>query len=477
VASIETVTPTHWTARGEVEVPPPDRQKQGRAIQVFGGIPGERADVRITSVGQNRSYGFWIGARSPSPDRVEPPCDRFGPCGGCPLMHLRPEAQYAVRRQNVRDALADEGLKDVAVGAFHACPDGDAGFRHVVKLGFGMSDRNRLKVGAWARNTRHVVPIPNCHVAAPVLRRVMASLAHHAIELDLWPWDPDTDRGVLRAAVLRASRSTGKVMITLVVGRRTKRLDELAELVATNVGEVVGVWAHVNTDTGNSIFLRDADGVIGVQPLVGTDDLEETLLDVRYSMGPGDFFQTNPAVAEIVYKRTIERLELVKDVPVIDLYSGVGGFALQAAKVTGWALGVEEIDGAVARARSAARRNGIEGAEFVSDRVDLALPDIKRRLGDSHPVLTVNPARRGLEPGVVEGILGLEPRRIAYVSCNATAMARDVRAFVEAGYRVNGEVELFDMFPHTAHQEALIVLDAPAGSAEGKRAPRRKVVR
>lgn len=390
-------------------------------------------------------------------------------------MHLNEAGQMDARAESVRTALDEVGI-DATIDEFHASPDGPFNFRHVVKIAIGESEEGRLKIGAWGRNQRFVVPIPECPVAAPVLRKAMATLAHHVIDLDLRPFDPVTGRGILRSVVLRASRTTGEVMVTIVAGRGGPELVDLAEAMASGCTEVVGVWLHINEGPGNAIFARDGDGVVGVRALCGKGTIDETLGGVSYAIGPGDFFQTNPAMAEVLYARTVARSQLSKGTAFIDLYCGVGGIALQAAKVSGWALGVEEIDGAVMRAKDAAQKNKID-AEFISGRVEYVLEDVTKRFGASRPVVCVNPARRGLEPGVIEAITALNPRRIAYISCNPKAMARDLAGFKAAGFKIGG-IELFDMFPNTAHVEALAICEAPdAEAAEGRRGPQRRVVR
>jgi 23S rRNA (uracil1939-C5)-methyltransferase len=465
------VTPDGWTTRGEARVLGPS----GRDLLVFGGIPGEPADVWVQHSGQHQAVGLWRGSPSPDPHRVDPPCDKFAACGGCPTMHLDGEGQWKVRRALVRRALDADGLRDVAIAAEHASPDGLEGYRHVVKVGAGRSDQGSLRVGAWGRRSRTIVPIPKCPVATPTLRRVMSAIAHHIIQLQIQPYDPTSDRGVLRAAVARESRTTGEVLLTLVVGRRVRELVDLAEALAHDVTEIAGVWVHVNDEPGNAIFGRDEAGAVGVRPLVGRATIDERIGDVVYRIGPGDFFQTNPSVAGLLYARALDALAVGPDVAFIDLYSGVGGLALQAARRGAWALGVESVEGAVDRARGAAHHNGLV-ADFVSGDVAAVLPDVKRRLAGRRPVVAVNPARRGLEDGVPEAIADLAPRRIAYVSCEPRALARDLAIFRKLGFHV-GDVELFDMFPNTAHVEALVILtgtdpDAPTGPA-----PKRRVVR
>lgn len=447
----------------------------GKPLLVFGGIVNEEAVVWVQHKGQNQSLGLWRQTDDPHPRRVEPPCDKVIACGGCPLMHLDGEGQWRVREDLLRHALDSAGLHDVGIAARHESPDGLTDYRHVVKVGAGYSDQGSLRVGAWGRRSRSIVPIPHCPVTTDTLRRTMSAVAHHVIDLNIRAYNPENDSGVLRAAVLRQSRTTGEVLITLVVGRRIRPLQDLAEAIANDVSDVTGIWLHTNTESGNAIYTRDQWGAVKVRPLLGKAWIEEEVGGITYRMGPGDFFQTNPAMAEVLYSRALDALDITRGTPVVDLYAGVGGMALQAARRSGWALGVETIEGAVGHARENAHRNDLT-AEFICEDVIHAMPDVQKRLGGRRPVVVVNPARRGLEDGVIDEIVRLDPRRIGYISCNPRALARDLALFRDKGFTV-GDVELFDMFPNTPHVEALVVLEGREGSGPEPRAPRRRVVR
>ncbi|MCA9566622.1 MAG: 23S rRNA (uracil(1939)-C(5))-methyltransferase RlmD [Myxococcales bacterium] len=461
------VTPERWLPKGETEV----TAGQHVPMVVWGGIVGEEARVKVVHKGQNQARAIFEETDTPSPHRMQIPCDRYDPCGGCPMLHTDPEMQEMAHRSRVREALDRAGLDDVGLGAFTRSPR-MFDFRHVVKLGWGWSfDGKRSKVGAWGRRDRRIVPIPKCNVAAPVLRRVMTSLAHHSIEMGLVPYDPISDEGVMRGAVIRASSKTGEVLVTLVAGRIPKKLDELAERIAQDNGEVVGVWVHVNMDEGNGLFHADEDGSIGMKALTGRDWIEEELDGIGIRVGPGDFYQTNPAMALPLYERTLNQLAPGPEDAVVDLYSGVGGLTLLAARRCGLAIGVEAVEGAVRRARESARRNRLN-AEFIAGDVQEELPAIAKRL--SHPLVIVDPARRGLHPDVREGLVEMRPRKLAYISCNASSMARDLAVFREAGAIVH-DPELFDMFPHTAHVECLTIVEFEV--EEARRAPRRKLLR
>lgn len=463
------ITPRAWSHRGEAEL-----TVRGKTLRVWQGIPGEHERVRLVHEGQHADYGVFRESPSPSPHRVDPRCDKYHTCGGCPWMHLDPAGQERARRSLVRDALDAEGLDDVSIDGFVASPDGQDDFRWITKLGVAYSDIGRLRVGAWGRNTRSVVPIPHCHVVAEPLRKAMATVAHHVLELNIPPYDPERDTGVLRAIVLRGSRTTRGVVVTLVVGNRTRALTELASLLVGADAGIQGVALHLNDLPGNAIFSADAEGRFGTAILEGDVVLEETLNGLTYVVGPADFFQTNPALAERLYQDVVDQLGLAPGVPFVDLYCGVGGLALLAARTTGWALGVEEGVGAVERARDAARRNGIEGVEFFSGRVEAQIEAVRRHIGDAVPVVAVDPARRGLEPGVVDGISTLRPARLAYISCNPRALARDLHALRARGMRLDSLV-LYDMFPNTSHVECLAMLSTDS-EPTSRRAPRRRVV-
>jgi len=462
------VTPERWNFRGEAVI-----DSGPQRLLVWQGIPGEEGKVRILHQGRNQDRGRWIRSKKPHPRRVEPACDRYTPCGGCPLMHLDNQGQHRVHRYMVRRALEEAGIT-AEVDEVVAAPEA-VSFRHVIKVGFGYSDIGRPRMGAFGRDSRTVVPIPKCHVATPELREVMKILAHYFIELDIRPFVPERG-GLLRYAVMRQSAHTKEVLVTLIAAKNNRLLRDLASALEENCAFVAGVHMHLNAAPGNAIFDRDEQGAVGTSRLAGRTMIVERIADVDYRVGPGDFFQTHPAMADRLYRDVIQISGAANEVPVVDLYSGVGGFALALAPKTGWALGVESVEGAVLRARESASANAV-AAEFTHGEVLDVLPDLARRLKGRRPLVLVNPARRGLEDGVISGVLALEPRKLVYVSCNPQALGRDLRVFVDEGWTID-LVRPYDMFPNTAHVEVVCALTPPGGgTAPTARAPRRKLVR
>ena len=466
MATLIETTPEQWLPKGESVV------TEGLRIPLvlWGGIVGETAQFKIVHKGRNQTQAHFVETDTPSPHRMQIPCERYTPCGGCPMLHVDPDGQHSAHVERVLTGLREEGISDLPVEGWVRSPR-MFDFRHVVKLGWGWSsDGNRIKIGAFGRRDRRIVPISKCNVAAPVLRRVMTSLAHYSLELGLEPYDPLTDEGVMRAVILRASSTTGEVMITLVTGRRPRKLNELAELVAQANGEVVGIWVHMNTEPGNALLSPGEDDTIGVKALEGRDWIEEDLDGIKVRIGPTDFYQTNPKMALPLFRRVLELLNPGPDEAFVDLYCGVGGLTLLGARRCGFAVGIEVNPGAIQRARESARRNRLS-AEFISGKVEEELPLLAKRL--KHPVVAVDPSRKGLHPEVLAALIEMKPRRLAYISCNPRSLARDLAVFREAGATIE-PIELFDMFPHTAHVECLTILSFDVAAS---RSPRRKLVR
>ncbi len=146
-------------------------------------------------------------------------------------------------------------------------------------------------------------------------------------------------------------------------------------------------------------------------------------------------------------------LEPRPDDRLLDLYCGAGLFGLTLAGKLREVLGVEEWAPAVRDAEASARLNDLGNAGFVAGAVERVLP----RLQGRWELAVLDPPRRGCAPEALQALAELRPRRIVYVSCHPGTLARDCKLLVEHGYVVE-HAETVDMFPHTHHVEAIVVL-------------------
>lgn len=408
-----TVVPSRFHARGEAFV------DGDRPTRVFGGIPGEAARVRVLHRGGNEVYAEWTGADAPSADRVDPSCPHYRRCGGCPWMHLAPEAARAWRRRRVVDAFAEAGV-DAAIDATVPCPDGDTGYRHLVKL-VAAPDGDGVRLGAYGRHSHDVGDIGGCVVLHPALR----------------PWTRLRLRvppGVLRYVVVRRSRANGATLATLIAHRDHPALHALD--LPTD-----GVHLHLHDAPGDALF-----GPGGTTRLRGLDTLEERVSDTTIAVGPRDFFQTNPSTAARIWA-DLPRPEG----PLLDLFCGVGAVALAIGR--GQRVhGVEFAEGAVARARENAARNGVDATFSAGPVATAPIP-----AGFDGATVVVNPPRSGLGDAGIARVVGLRPVRVAYVSCEPRALARDLVGLRATGLQIL-RVTPYDMFPQTPHVETVVLL-------------------
>jgi 23S rRNA (uracil1939-C5)-methyltransferase len=232
-------------------------------------------------------------------------------------------------------------------------------------------------------------------------------------------------------------------------------LDDWARAAKALSDEVRTVTLLLNRSAANVAYGEEE------RVLAGDGLVVERLLGLEFEATANAFLQTNSRQAEALYAAALSAAALGGGETVVDLYCGAGTLTLLFARAAANVVGVESVADAVSRARRNAVRNQIANATFVEGEARRVLREWARgeRPGPSAvDVVVVDPPRAGLHPRVVARIAELGPRRVVYVSCNPATLARDARDFAARGYAL-GEVEPFDMFPHTPHIECVARLD------------------
>ena len=387
----------------------------GSDVFVFGGIPGERVEAEIVAVRRKYVAAQVTRVISPSPARVEPPCEYFGQCTGCQWQHVDYEEQLAVKTEIVRDALE-------RIGNFH---------RPVVQPALPSPRRfhyrNHARFNIWResgalgfthRERRRFVRIDRCLLMHDGINDILAQLQGRAAETS--------------QLSIRSSPDTG---------------DYLVQPTLKN--------PEVPIPTGQKTY-------------------RESVADQEFRVASPSFFQVNvwqaARLAELV-KDALELtgLELTGNETVVDAYAGVGTFAVLLAPYAREIIAVEESTAAIADATVNAA--GHPNVQLVTGKVEEILPGL-----DVTPdAVILDPSRSGCQPAVLETLLTLRPHRIAYVSCNPESLARDLR-ILSRGYRIQS-VQPVDMFPQTHHVECVATLVAKPETAEivlASASPRRR---
>ena len=215
-----------------------------------------------------------------------------------------------------------------------------------------------------------------------------------------------------------------------------------------------------------SIRAGQQTGDILVQPALanrevpvptGQKSYADTVAGRPFRVSSPSFFQVNVDQAAQTVEVVRRGLRLTPEDVLLDAYTGVGTFAILLAPYVKRVIAVEESSAAVADAR--ANAGGVPNLEFVLGKSEEAFG----RLSAKPDVVVLDPPRAGCQPKALESLIQIAPARVAYVSCDAEAMARDLKRLCRSLYALKQVVPL-DMFPQTHHVECVALLELAAGS-------------
>jgi 23S rRNA (uracil747-C5)-methyltransferase len=298
------------------------------------------------------------------------------------------------------------------------------------------------------------VDLRDCALHTPGIVAALPLFAEFVTRADLTPYDVAQRHGELKHLLVTESPD-GELMGRFVlrsqepVARIRKHLPWLLEALPSL--RVVSV----NLQPEHKAILEGEREIL----LAGDPTLTMRVNGFALHLRPQGFFQTNTATAAALYAQAREWIDAVDPGAVLDLYCGVGGFALHAAGRARRVLGVEISAEAIAAARLTAEEAGLGGVRFEAGDASRAaswLAELAPPGEAGETLVVVNPPRRGIGPGLASWLEGAPVDHVIYSSCNATTLARDLAAMPSLR-PVAGR--LLDMFPNTDHYEVLVRLE------------------
>lgn len=427
---------------------------EGKDVLIAGALPGEKVVAAIEHTGQRRTVARLRKVLTRHPDRIIPACGHTGACQGCSLIAMAYGAQLRFKEVKVRAALASyPKLKGTEVHPVWAAPH-PLGYRSNAKLVMG-KERGQVKIGLYRRGTHEVVDIGDCPLHHPLINRIVAVVREEVARQEIFIYNPEKKRGLLRYLVIKVSPAFGKAMVTFVTAELNYReVTHLAKWLQKKVPEVISVQQNVNPSEGNAIFGRETLRILG------TPDLLDQVGNIRLRIAPASFFQVNNEQAARIYALVRQWAQLSRQEVALDLYCGIGGIALHLAADAGRVIGIESVEEAVRNAKENARMNGLANCTFLAGDAAELIEDLVSQVPPGS-VAVLNPPRGGCERQVLEALAGLQPRTLIYVSCAPETLARDLDILAGLGYRT-AEVQPVDMFPQTPHIESVARL-VPTG--------------
>jgi len=434
---------------------------RGRLISIPFTIPGERVRIQIDRRRSDSIAATAIEIVRSSPHRVTPLCPYFAPasgpaCGGCAWQHITYEEQLRIKTARVAQLVRAAVASAPAPLPMRAVTplDDPWRYRHKVHFVFGMSPGQSgrlpraqprggggLVIGHYARGSRKVVAVDQCPVhddrgnaIAFALHRACASARAGR---------------TLKSVAVRVAPSTSETLATVVVANAG---DKALRGAITDVmhGHAAPTSLHINVHPKGDAYIFGAE----TRRIAGPARIREDLAGVSFLISPTAFFQTNVRAAEELVRLVLAAVP--EGSTVLDLYAGAGLFALPLARRGNHVVAIEE--------NRAAVEDGIASRELgriAEDRCRFIASPVERavRRRSRIDAVVLDPPREGCSREVLNAVFGvMSPKTAVYVSCNPETLARDLAIIAARGYTIRS-IQPVDMFPHTPHIEAVVVLE------------------
>jgi 23S rRNA (uracil1939-C5)-methyltransferase len=416
----------------------------GKVIFVEGALPGER--VTYSSYRKKPSFeqAQVVDVLRESVIRTKPKCPFFGTCGGCSMQHLDVRAQIAVKQRVLEDNLQHLS-KLRAETMFRPIHGPSWGYRYRARLTVRyVEKKGGVLVGFHERKSSYVADMTSCEVLPPHVSAMLVPLRHLVAGLSIRDRMPQIELAV------------GSDVTALVL-RILEPLTEADEALLRTFADEHGVQ-----------FWLQPKGPDTVYPFYPLDkELAYTLpeFNIRMPFKPTDFTQVNHQINRVLVSRALSLLAPAKTDRVLDLFCGIGNFTLPLARVSREVVGIEGSEALTTRALENAKVNGVDShTSFACRNLFEVTADDMRALGAFDKFL-IDPPREGAL-AVVKALADIAqsgdgplPKRIVYVSCSPSTLARDAGLLVhEAGYRMKG-AGVVNMFPHTSHVESIALFE------------------
>ena len=414
-------------------------------------LPGEEATVKVVKVKKNFGFGKLLEVTKASPNRVEPPCDVFYKCGGCQIQHMSYDMQLEMKQTQVKNVMRKVAhLDHVPV---HSTIGMEDPWRYRNKVSIPVGEyKGELITGFYRMRSHDIIKdMDTCVVQDEVNDRMVEAVRRIANKLGISHYDEKQDKGVLRHIMVRTGRETNDTMIVIIT--RTKKLPHQEELVQ----ELTETYPHI-TSIMHNINNRRTNVILGKETklLYGEKYIYDMIGDIRFAISAKSFYQVNPPQTTKLYNKALEYAAIGSDDIVVDAYCGIGTISLFLAQKAKKVYGIEVVPEAIADAKKNAEINGITNTEFVVGQAEKVMPKWKEE-GLRPDVIVVDPPRKGCEVDFLQAMIDMEPKRIVYVSCNPSTLARDLRILEDGGYETK-EVQPVDMFPQSMHVEVVALM-------------------
>ena len=413
--------------------------------------------IEASAMKMKKNYGFarLVRVLEPAPGRVEAKCPVARACGGCQMQELDYAEQLKFKEKKVFNHLKRiGGMEEIPmepiIGMEHPWR-----YRNKAQFPIGTGKDGQPIAGFYAGRTHSLIPVPelDCLLGCEENKELLRVILDFMKEFKISAYDENLHKGLVRHALLRKGFSSNELMVCLVInGNKLPHAEQFVERLLELPMNVASISLSVNKEKTNVIMGTE------IINLYGPGYITDKIGNIEYRISPLSFYQVNPVQTERLYRTALEFADLSGGETVWDLYCGIGTISSFLAQKAGKVYGVEIIPEAIDDARANAERNGIKNVEFFVGKAEEVLPEQYEKNQVYADVIVVDPPRKGCDSVCLDTILKMAPKKVVYVSCDSSTLARDVKYLCENGYEVK-RVRPVDMFPMSGHVETVCRLD------------------
>jgi 23S rRNA (uracil1939-C5)-methyltransferase len=411
---------------------------EGKTIFVEGALPGEC--VEYASYRKKPSYELarTLRVEKASGDRVIPHCPHFGVCGGCSMQHLDAAAQVAAKQRVLEDnlwhlsRLHPEQLYSPIYGS-------PWGYRHRARLSARLvPKKGGVLVGFHEKRSSCIADMRQCDILPPHLSALLVPLRRLIGGLSICDQMPQIEVAIgddLTALVLR-------IMAALTPA------DEALLREFADCHNVVFYLQPKGPATAYRFYPLDGPALSYSLPEFG----------IEHFFSPTEFTQINPAINRVLVRRAMTLLDPQPGEKIADMFCGLGNFTLPIARSGASVQGFEGSADLIRRAEENAIANGLtERVRYSVANLFEVTPESLAAIGVFDGMLIDPPRDGALE--LVRSLGETGPRRIVYVSCSPSTLARDAAILVgQKAYHFRG-AGVVNMFPNTSHVESIALFE------------------
>ena len=400
--------------------------ENGKAVFVRGVLPRELVQAVITGKRKGVYQAVVSTVLEPSPDRIPPPCGGELQCTGATWPFIAYPAQLRLKQEILLDAVQRTGgMAPQRLLPILPSPRTD---HYRLRTQFNVrQEEDAQRIGFFRQGSYSLVEVEDAFLIHPVINRTLKAIRGIA---DLLP----------ALTEIHINASPENEVHVLLFGAEDALTPQAAFFAALRktVPEVIGVTGFARRKRSFSL---------------GRSTLSLRVDGLSLKATEGNFFQVNWDQNLNMVRTVLDFAGLQGGETVLDLYCGIGNFALPLAKRAKTVIGIESGYSAIEDAKKNAALNGIANAEFIADDLQKGLkPLLERKM--KADVIVLDPPRAGATLKTLERVLAFVPHKIVYVSCNPATLARDLKFFHLFGFRLD-RLQPVDMFPWTYHIEAV----------------------